>query len=1168
MECRDLIIALGFSPKENAVGVFSKNYRQADNYCIEVDFEKQNINYGDKIQSDSKTTLNFAQPENFVVLECVNRLLEIGYQPENIVLEKTYPAGHGTSGRLDILVTHNDGTAWLMIECKTFGEEFDKELKNTQKNGGQLFTYFQQDTKTELLMLYASKLGENGFISDCRIIKVEEEFRSAGNAKEAYQRWNGKFYEKGFWENHPYNFIPEIFTKNYLRELNEIEGQSLFNKFTTILRKHSVSDKPNAFNKIFNLFLAKLYDEQKKQNDELEFHWRDDDNPVDFQVRLFNLHTKGLFAFLEKELAGIYDKDFEGYKTKEELLGKKKNVLKINKIYDIKEVFDDDSFEQNHRVLKEVVELLQQYQIRYPRKQRHLSDFFEQLLTTGLKQEVGQYFTPPTIAKFIIKSLPVSEMLEHAINQPVPSLPSAIDYAAGSGHFLTEILEEYQDIIEKMDASDFFPKAQKEIAAWIADPYNWAGKYVYGIEKDYRLVKVAKVGCYFYGDGLAQVVLGDGLDSFEKSKSYTGLLKENAKKPQFSILVSNPPYSVDYVKDDLEYIQSQNEFELYNYLTDNSDDIECLFVERAKHLLKDEGVAGVILPSSILSNEGIHTKAREIILQNFEIISIAQFGGNTFMATNTNTVVLFLRKRNEFEVKRIKEAAYRIAEKYPKTREDLTINGIEKPVKKYFEYTGEKELNHEKFYYFVLNYHQKTVVVKTGEKEDEKIFLGYKIVKRRRSEGYHSIQRGKTIDECTMLYDNCENETKANFYINKSFSGLFPKIHETMKKNVFYADLIDMLSFDRENFDKSISLSVKKKLRIESKWEQILLTNAIQNIVGSTEKIEKNNINPIGKTPVVTQEKEKFITGYSENDNPITDIPVILFGDHSCSLKYIDFNFFRGADGTVLLKPNDSFIPKYFYNVLRYLLLDLIDNRDNYERHYKYLKNLFIPLPPKEIQEKIVAEIEILELNESETSKEIEKRKRHIFSMLENFSKEKISDICRVADEKCNPQDNPDKEYLYIGLEHIESHSGTYFNNFETGRNILSAKNVFHKDDVLYGKLRPYLNKVVIAKDEGICSTDILVLKTNVPKILKYALLSDDLVKQTSDLMKGVSLPRIGIKDFLSQKIPVPPLSEQQKIVSEIEEIEKEIAYFEQQLSEIPKQKEEVFKKYLCLIYT
>jgi type I restriction enzyme M protein len=59
-----------------------------------------------------------------------------------------------------------------------------------------------------------------------------------------------------------------------------------------------------------------------------------------------------------------------------------KTVLKFNKIFDIKEVIDDESFDDNFRVLKEVVELLQKYQIRYPRKQQHLSDFFERLLTT------------------------------------------------------------------------------------------------------------------------------------------------------------------------------------------------------------------------------------------------------------------------------------------------------------------------------------------------------------------------------------------------------------------------------------------------------------------------------------------------------------------------------------------------------------------------------------------------------------------------------------------------------------------------------------------------------------------------------------------------------------------------------------------------------------------
>lgn len=89
---------------------------------------------GKYIFGDSKNTIqNIVKPEDWVVFECVDRLLGKGYQPENITLEKTWKTGHGTSGRLDILVTRDNGSAYLMIECKTWGTEFDKEFKNLEK---------------------------------------------------------------------------------------------------------------------------------------------------------------------------------------------------------------------------------------------------------------------------------------------------------------------------------------------------------------------------------------------------------------------------------------------------------------------------------------------------------------------------------------------------------------------------------------------------------------------------------------------------------------------------------------------------------------------------------------------------------------------------------------------------------------------------------------------------------------------------------------------------------------------------------------------------------------------------------------------------------------------------------------------------------------------------
>lgn len=120
MDIKKHITALGFVPKDGTNGIYHKIYVD---YAIEIDFEKQSINYGGGITADSKTTQNFSDAENFVVLECVDRLLTKGYKPQNLILEKTWPSGHGTSGRLDICVNREDGTPYMLIECKTYGKE-------------------------------------------------------------------------------------------------------------------------------------------------------------------------------------------------------------------------------------------------------------------------------------------------------------------------------------------------------------------------------------------------------------------------------------------------------------------------------------------------------------------------------------------------------------------------------------------------------------------------------------------------------------------------------------------------------------------------------------------------------------------------------------------------------------------------------------------------------------------------------------------------------------------------------------------------------------------------------------------------------------------------------------------------------------------------------------
>ncbi|MBN2825298.1 MAG: N-6 DNA methylase, partial [Campylobacterales bacterium] len=940
---------LNFTPKENRIDVYHKKY---DEYTIAIDTASNSIDFGHLISfnNSENRTQKITKEEDFVVLECVDRLLNKGYEPQNITLEKVYPTGHGTSGRLDILVMQND-KAYMMIECKTWGKEFDKAFAKLQKDGGQLFTYFQQDKDAQILVLYASKF-ENGVVEyQNQIVKIEEEYRATSNVKDLFDRWNKLPKNNGVFERwtKPYNYESKALTPNDLIEITQEDSSKIFNRFMEILRHNVVSDKPNAFNKIFTLFLCKIMDEkQTKPNEELEFQWLEGiDNHVSFQKRLTDLYQKGMQEFLEKEVTDLSDREFEekfgtlDNSIKDQLLHEFTKIrLQKNNEFAIKDVFDQETFEENAIVVKEIVELLQGYQIRYTKKQQFLSDFFELLLTTGLKQEVGQFFTPVPIAKFIIRSIPFDKIIHDKLSRGERDelLPNVIDYAVGSGHFITEAMDEIQKELNRIEPNSYINDTARKLKSWKEDHFDWAFDYVYGIEKDYRLVKTAKVGCYLHGDGLAKVIHGDGLSSFTNTKEYKGKLAHHDKNyPQdnkkFDIVVSNPPYSVSAFKNVGKKF-NENDFELYNRLTDQSSEIEALFVERTKQLLKDGGVAGIILPSSILTGGGIYIKAREIILKYFDMVSIAELGSNTFMATGTNTVVLFLRRKNNMEHKNIEASVNKLFE----TKQDITINGIEKPLSKYLSYVwegvsledyisllnkapsskitkhsiyqdyGKKyqefediiALEKEKLLYFILAYKQTVTVVKTGEKKEEKKFLGYEFSSRRGNEGIHPIQRGKSIDECTALYDDSSyiNPLKANSYIYSAFLGKEQIIDENLKKNIFTLDFVDMMSFDRIGFEKNISLNAKKKVKYNRIWKAENLIE-LKNIatIQKGKSITKEKVSQ-GNVPVVAggQQPAYYHNQANRTANIIT---VSASGAYSGFVNYFEIPIFASDCNTI-----------------------------------------------------------------------------------------------------------------------------------------------------------------------------------------------------------------------------------------------------------------------------
>jgi len=1234
MDTKKLIKVLGFKPKEGTSGIYHKKY---NGYSIEVDLEKKTFNFGGEIKfgDSNKSVQNIVKPEDWVVLECVDRLLIKGYQPKNITLEKTWKTGHGTSGRLDIFVSRNDGSAYLMIECKTWGTEFDKELKNLEKNGGQLFTYFQQDKDADILMLYSSLLEGKEITYRNEIVKIESDCRQAGNVKDFYDRWNKLPKSNGIFDawSTPYEFHSKALTKNDLKVLKQEDSSFIFNRFLEILRHNVVSDKPNAFNKIFTLFLCKIVDENRDDNDQLHFQWLEgEDNHISFQKRLTDLYRRGMKELLEKKVTDISDDEFDTrfQQVEENYRDEIKDILteirlKKNNEFAIKEVFDDISFTDNAKVVKEVVELLQVYQIRYNYRQQFLSDFFELLLTTGLKQESGQFFTPVPIARFIIRSLPLREITKNKIEQGNKKdlLPLIIDYAAGSGHFLTESMEEVQKCIDNLNLKDYKPQTRKQLDGFQRVQFDWAEDYVYGIEKDYRLVKTAKVSCYLHGDGLAKVIHGDGLGDFSSSTEFKDLLVETDKtypqdNKQFDVIISNPPYSVAAFKGLMDREKSEIGFDLFDRLTDQSSEIECLFIERTKQLLKDGGVAGIILPSSTLSNTGIYTQTREILLKYFELLAIVELGSNTFMATGTNTVTLFLRRRNNAESINIKKAV----QKSFADKRDVTINSIEKPISKYVTHVWDSitiddyitllekqpnsnikeheifqeyknkvkanndedlldrilEIEQDKMLYYIIALPQELVLIKTGEKTAEKQFLGYEFSNRRGSEGIHPIKRSKSIDECTSLYDSNSftNPLKASTYIYKAFNNeLGLEVPEILQKNVSYQNLVDLLTFDRVDFEKNINLIAKKKVTIESKWNQVKLGKLATLIKrGKSAKYGNSKIQIIKSGQARGLREFDFTERYFVADNFKLDERKLEKGDllinssgvgtaGRVTLFNLDGTFVADSHITILRVDKNQILPafalacfaKIGFKTLESLALG---QSGQIEMTISTIENIKLPIPPLKIQRKIISKIDALEQKEFRVSKSIEELRKTILDIvqdLDSHPKYFLKSLSENWDNKRQPVTKSDREngiIPYYGASGIVDYVANYLIDdtvlliSEDGANLKSR--VYPIAFTASGKI--WVNN----------HAHILKFKDSVTHKLAELYINQ---LDISEFITGQAQPKLNQKNLNNIKIPLPPLKEQKKLVAKIEKLESKIGELEKQLNIFMVSKESELMKQL-----
>ena len=247
---------------------------------------------------------------------------------------------------------------------------------------------------------------------------------------------------------------------------------------------------------------------------------------------------------------------------------------------------------------------------------------FERFLGSYFRGDMGQYFTP-------------RELVEFTINMVDPGHEDRIlDPACGSGGFLLYAMEHIQK-----EASQYHKKGTPEhYNHW----HDFAEKYLFGIEVNDAIARVAKMNMILHDDGHSNVISNDALINFDK------LYDENRGfgKEAFDIILTNPPFGATIKKEEKPYL---SDYQLGEGR--NSQKTEILFLERCFYFLKwGTGKLAIVLPDGILNNSSLQY-VRDYIEQHYQILAVVSLPQIAFRyyEAGVKTSILLLQKFSEEE---------------------------------------------------------------------------------------------------------------------------------------------------------------------------------------------------------------------------------------------------------------------------------------------------------------------------------------------------------------------------------------------------------------------------------------------------------------------------------------------------------------------------------------
>ena len=535
---------------------------------VEIDSVKNRISYQTR---EGVKSYPSDKPEEQVRADFYSELVyKYKYEPKKIGLEVVVPR-RTPSDRADIVVFEDDAgkRPYIIVECKKEGiseaeirQATEEAFGNANSLRGKYTIVVAGSVKIAFdIANYPPNERERNIISDIPV---------------RYGKVPKYMYEKG---------APETIFGAGNRDLKKPAREDLLSKFQQchdILWEGGRRNPAEAFDEMSKLMFCKIWDER----------W---------------ITKKGEY----------YSFQVGTHETKKEVAGRVGDIYK--KAQELEPGVFVDPIKVEDSLIFSVVQILQEISLSRADLDAK-GEAFEHFLGKMFKGEMGQYFTPRELVRFMVSFLEPAEF------------DYVIDPACGSGGFLLEVLEQVR--------TKLFSELEEKDAdrRW----RDFALDQVWGIEINSQLSRVAMMNMILHEDGHTNIENGDALDQPETWMK-EGVRKNYGKK--FSLLVTNPPFGAEVKWEEKHYLER---YRLGN--ARKRQKAEIIFIEKGLEFLKPGGRMGIVLPDGVLTNSSLQY-VRDFIMEKAQILGIVSLpqGAFAYYGSGVKASLMFLRKKYEEE---------------------------------------------------------------------------------------------------------------------------------------------------------------------------------------------------------------------------------------------------------------------------------------------------------------------------------------------------------------------------------------------------------------------------------------------------------------------------------------------------------------------------------------